>query len=185
LNEYAYRQDDDGVGRLYNHHQELITICRKGAKENLNLDFPDPPELVPNNFYAGLTCLKEYCERNGKGKTLKAEADTKSLRQIWNDADPDYMTNSEAVIEYTKSKMPLSTLANMLRRPDNKIRYMTKGHRSKVHIGDFRKYTAQKYPPDELAAELADEWEADRSARQVEVDTSRVEEDERKKGFYK
>ena len=41
---------------------------------------------------------------------------------------------------------------------------MRKGQRCKVHIGDFREYAQNRYPPDEIANEIADLVLADREA---------------------
>jgi hypothetical protein len=94
------------------------------------------------------------------------DSDAETKEQPWRDDAPDYMENSEAVSIFTGSKMPLPTLSNMLRKPGNAIRWMRKGRRSKVHIGDFGNYAKRHYVSDELANEIADEVLADREAQQ-------------------
>jgi hypothetical protein len=101
-------------------------------------------------------------------KAVKPEQETKSDKdQPWRDDALDYISNSEAIVKFTDSKMPLSKLSKLL-RPDGPIRYMRKGQRCKVHIGDFREYARKRYPPDEDAAEIAAEYWADIQARKEE-----------------
>jgi hypothetical protein len=101
----------------------------------------------------------------------KTDAGTENKQQPWRDDDPDYMENSEAITTFTGSKMSLSKLSTMLRQQDNTIRWMRKGQRSKIHIGDFRKYTVEHYPTDKESAEVAEEFLADIDARKADVDS--------------
>ncbi len=59
-----------------------------------------------------------------------------SKEQVWLDDTPEYIPNSEA-IKLTDGKLLLPRLSKIL-KPDGPIRYMRRGHRCKVHIGDFR-----------------------------------------------
>ncbi len=83
----------------------------------------------------------------------------------WSDEDPNYMQNSKAVVAFTNGKMLLTKFTKELKKTNNKIHYMRKGHRCKVHIGDFREYANKHYPSDDIAAELTDELMADLEAR--------------------
>jgi hypothetical protein len=91
-----------------------------------------------------------------------------SKEQPWDEDNPDYMANSEAIVTFTKNRMKLSALSKLL-IPDGSIRYMRKGQRAKVHIGDFRDYASKRYVPDALANEIADEILAEREAQQEEM----------------
>jgi hypothetical protein len=57
----------------------------------------------------------------------------------WEDDAPEYISNSEAVTRLADNRLPLSQLSKML-TPHGPIRYMRKGQRCKVHIGDFMRY---------------------------------------------
>jgi hypothetical protein len=85
-------------------------------------------------------------------------------KQPWRDSASDYMSNSEAIVGFTGSKMSLATLSKLL-TPEGPIRYMRRGRWCKVHIGDFGEYAKKHYLPDELVAEVADEYCADIEAR--------------------
>ncbi|MBL7146799.1 MAG: hypothetical protein ISS76_21345 [Phycisphaerae bacterium] len=94
----------------------------------------------------------------------------KTKKQQWRDDAPDYMRNSEAIVNFTRGKMVLSKLTKLLNEPENKIRFMRKGRRCKVHIGDFRDYASQHYIGDKLADEIADERLAERDFQKAEED---------------
>jgi hypothetical protein len=53
--------------------------------------------------------------------------------------------------------MPQPTLSKMLRQKDNTVRWMRKGQRCKVHIGDFKAWAEKEYPPDSIRGKIADE----------------------------
>ena len=107
---------------------------------------------------------------DGKQQEIKSQGNAgqgsiKSKEQAWEENNPDYMSNSDAIANFTNSKMTLSALSKLL-VPDGSIRYMRKGRRCKVHIGDFREYAKGRYVPDALANEIADEVLANREAQQ-------------------
>jgi len=97
------------------------------------------------------------------------EINSKTKEQAWRDEAPDYISNSDAIVNFTNNKMTLPALSKLL-IPDGSIRYMRKGQRCKVHIGDFREYASKHYVPDKLANEIADEVLANRAAQQEEED---------------
>jgi hypothetical protein len=105
---------------------------------------------------------KEDQEKAGQGNI-------ESKEQPWDENNLDYMQNSEAIATFTKSKMALSALSKLL-DPNGSIRYMRKGQRARVHIGDFRDYASKHYVPDKLANEIADEVLANRAAQREEED---------------
>ena len=88
----------------------------------------------------------------------------RSMEVPWYKNNLNYMSCSEAIVKFTGSKMPASTLSNFLKQ-DGHIHYMRKGQRCRVHIGEFIKYAKEKYPPDDIAAEITDEYMADIEAR--------------------
>jgi hypothetical protein len=107
-------------------------------------------------------------ENQQKSQEEAGQGETESKEQPWDEDDLDYMSNSEAITTFTNSKMPLSTLSKLL-TPDGPIRYMRKGQRAKVHIGDFREYAKEHYIPDALANEIADEVLANREAQKEQM----------------
>jgi hypothetical protein len=92
------------------------------------------------------------------------ENDGQTKEQLWRDDDPDYMSLSEAVSKLGDSKIPLSTLSKQL-TPSGPMRYMRKGQRCKVHIGDFRRHIKSKYPGADVESEVAEGYLADVEAR--------------------
>ena len=74
------------------------------------------------------------------------------------------MPLSEAIVKLADGKPALSTLSKKI-TPDGSIRYMRRGQRCKIHIGDFREYAQKHYLSDDLAGEIADEYMADIEAR--------------------
>lgn len=85
----------------------------------------------------------------------------------WYDDDPDYMYASEAIVKFTNGKMPVPTLSKLL-IPEGPIRYMRKGRRCKVHIGEFIRYARQHYLSDAFAAVVSEEYIADIAARKLQ-----------------
>jgi len=137
--------------------------------ERAHLVFADNPELsdkLPDDScdpIIGFIRIYNLCRQIIINDTIKQKKPA-GTEQTWRNDAPDYIPNSEAVVIFTKSKMPLSSLTKLLKDPNNKIRYMRKGQRCKVHIGDFREYAQNRYPPDEIANEIADLVLADREA---------------------
>jgi len=80
----------------------------------------------------------------------------------WNENDTDYIPASDAIVEYTDSKLPMATLSKKL-RPDGGIpvHYMRKGKRCRVHIGDFRKWANDEYMPEEKQGKITETYLAD------------------------
>ena len=79
----------------------------------------------------------------GAGETLCMQVE-------WRDDADEYIPNSCA-IKLTDDRLSLQSLSKRL-TPQGPIRYMRKGQRCKVHIGDFRKYTQAN-----LSKEISDE----------------------------
>jgi hypothetical protein len=100
-----------------------------------------------------------------------------SKEQPWNNDAPDYIPNSQAIVKFTDSKMPLSSLSKLL-TPSGPIRYMRKGKRCKVHIGDFIQYAKKHYPADDIVAELASEYLANIEARKQATQALRKKKDD-------
>lgn len=79
------------------------------------------------------------------GKALDGEGvKPDNMEQPWAAAAPEYLPNTEALKLADGDQLDLKKLGRLL-TPDGDIRYMRKGRRCKVHIGDFRHYlSAQK-----------------------------------------
>lgn len=104
-------------------------------------------------------------------KEAKDDAGRKYKNEVpWDDADQSYVSNTDAIVTFTKSRMALPELSKLLRSEDSPIHFMRRGQRTKVHIGEFRDYAQKHYVPDALAEEVADEVLADREARREEED---------------
>ncbi len=86
--------------------------------------------------------------------------------QPWVEDAPDYMLLSEAIVKFAGGKPALPTLSKKVGKIP--VRYMRRGRRCKVHIGDFREYAQKHYLSDGLAAEITDEYMADIEARKAE-----------------
>ena len=76
--------------------------------------------------------------------------------QPWDENNPEYMFESEALIKLADGKIPLSTLSRNL-KPNGTMRYMRKGRRCKVHIGDFCQFIKNKYPQLRIDSKQIDE----------------------------
>lgn len=61
-----------------------------------------------------------------------------SMEQLWVDDAPEYLPLSEAV-KLTDGRLSLSALSRLL-TPQGHMRYMRKGQRCRVHLGDFRRF---------------------------------------------
>jgi len=107
--------------------------------------------------------LGQWADKIGKDHAVGCE-------QPWDNDDSAYMSNSEAIVTFTSSKMPLPKLSKLLNHPNNTIRFMRKGQRCKVHIGDFRDYANQHYVSSVRANEIADDILADREAQREKED---------------
>lgn len=89
-------------------------------------------------------------------------------KQLWEDTNLGYMYLSKAVVQFADNKGALSTWSKRVKHDQtSNIRYMTKGQRCKVHIGDFRNYIQTKHPEIEMAGEIADEFMANLEARKA------------------
>ena len=97
------------------------------------------------------------------------EIDSLTKEQQWRNNTPDYMLLSKAIVTLAGGKPAVSTLSKKI-TPDGPIRYMRKGRRCKVHIGDFRDFIKKRYPTLEFANEIADEVLADREAMREKID---------------
>ena len=80
LNIFAERQNDPEVKQHYITYRQVIAYWQDTARGFLN-ECLDLPELVENDFYAGLTLLAEYCERHAKEQTPKEDAKLQSKNQ--------------------------------------------------------------------------------------------------------
>jgi hypothetical protein len=128
---------------------------------------------VPNE----LRLLREKAKLliNQKPAETKKEKQTNGgKKQSWEDDAVDYMLLSEAIVKFAGNKPAVSTLSKKI-TPNGSIRYMRRGRRCKVHIGDFREYAQNHYPSDVLAAEIADEYMADIEARKAKERKRRQE----------
>jgi len=117
--------------------------------------------------YLGQPVEQKPTEASG----AKAEKTTK--KQPWRDDDPDYILLSNAIVSFTDSKIPLSTMSSRLKPDSSPVRYMRRGQRCKVHIGDFIKYIKTKYPSMGNESEIADEFLADAEARKKQIDKTK------------
>jgi len=99
-------------------------------------------------------------------------ADKKTKEIPWDENNPDFMPGSEAIARLADNKIALSTLSSKL-KPDGDIRYMRKGQRNRVHIGDFVLYLKNEHPAltikPETLDERAEEIIADRLAMQAKI----------------
>jgi len=91
-----------------------------------------PGQLAEGNYYAWRRVWRKIAAAERKAKAEGA-------KQPW-DADlSEYVSNSVAITSLTRSGITLSGLSKML-TPGGKVRYMKKGQRCKVHLGDLVKY---------------------------------------------
>ena len=108
--------------------------------------------------------FQRFCDNRKRAVKGADAGDTKKVK--WDDKDTNYMANSDAIVQFTKSKCSLSKLSTTL-KPNGEIRYMRKpGLGCRVHIGDFRLWAEQKYPklfiPEKEKQELLDETLSER-----------------------
>lgn len=132
-------------------------------------DKQDADRRIKEAFNRVLPVIKRKKADLATGKSTGMDIKEESMEVPWDDDNPDYMLNSEAITTFTGSKMPLSKLSKLL-TPDGPMHYMRKGQRCKVHIGEFRNYASKQYVSDEIANEIADEVLADREARRKVID---------------
>ena len=97
---------------------------------------------------------------------------SETKEQPWEDDNPDYMPNSEAIVTFTDNKLSLPRLTKKLNKSENTIRFMRNGHRCKVHIGDFIGYCKKRFVNDKFAQEIADQVIADREAVKASMRTN-------------
>ena len=117
------------------------------------VDSAQADDLLMDEIIKEIETVKQYLEAKPASGGEAGEA----KKQSWKDDASDYIKASDAIVTFTQSKMPLPTLSKMLRQKDNTIRWMRKGHRCKVHIGDFKTWAEKEYPPDNVRQKIADE----------------------------
>jgi hypothetical protein len=74
-------------------------------------------------------------------------AQEEGKKQPWDDANLNYLSVSEAISQMADGGITLKALGKKL-KPDGQMRYMRKGHRAKIHIGDFRQWWKNKNKKD-------------------------------------
>jgi len=107
---------------------------------------------------ADVISLRQWCDDAKIAIQNKIDGTGKSKKVPWNDDDPDYDTASNAIVLYAENKLTLPNLSKKL-KPNGEIRYMRKGRRCKVHIGDFRKYLKLHHPDINVSFDLLDQIE--------------------------
>jgi hypothetical protein len=83
--------------------------------------------------------------------------------QPWVKDDPDYMELSDAIPRLADGGISLKRLGSIL-KPDGPMRYMRRGRRCKVHIGDFRTWWKTKDKGDAEAERLLAEVDKRKAA---------------------
>lgn len=167
---------------VYNKKLEKDTAYIKSIRD-LSLALYRAAEL--SMFIAGFCCcLNVYADTNKRLtnfvnqqkqiglETLlvcgEASLEARGSKKVpWGDDDPDYMYASEAIVKFTNGKMPVPTLSKLL-TPEGPIRYMRRGRRCKVHVGEFIRYVRQHYLSDAFAAVISEEHIADIEARKLQ-----------------
>lgn len=132
----------------YSHFKIIPDSFKKTSQYEANKHVDGTFEIF-DNFSS--TEFLSYIETDLENEGLlpsKSETKTKekpeqksdgSKKVPWSDDASDYMKASEAIVNFTDSKMLLSKLSKIL-KPDGPIRYMRKKQRCKIHIGDFHAY---------------------------------------------
>jgi len=82
-------------------------------------------------------------------KTDAGATDT-SRQQQWREDAPEYLPLTE-IRKLIDRKLSLQTLGRLC-KPDGELRYMRKGQRCKMHVGDFRRYMRGRQSDPEWAA---------------------------------
>jgi len=145
-----------------------------------DVDLPSPYDIPSSSTGTGIFTDKQAMKRvikNSIAWIREIKKRHQGQLQPWNDKATEYMNNSEAVVTFTKSKLPLPKLSKIL-KPDGPIRYMRKGRRCKVHIGDFRKLSEnivykRYFLSDKVLNEYVDEVMSCREAEKEEIRASR------------
>lgn len=81
LNNFAYRQNDPEVARLYITWQQMVASWLSITTENFPEipKLPDIPALIGTDYYAGLIHLRDYCTETAKkviDEATQPKADT-------------------------------------------------------------------------------------------------------------
>jgi hypothetical protein len=87
------------------------------------------------------------------GGSATPAAEKAAKKQPWVDDAPEYLPLTAAA-KLIDNRLSLPVLSKLL-SPRGKIRYMRKGHRSKVHVADFRRYMQGQQSDPEWAKNLA------------------------------
>lgn len=107
-------------------------------------------------------------EQKNEPQEKGGQGDKDSKEQTWNENDHNYIPLSEAIEKFAENKIPMPTISKQIKY-DGPIRYMRKGRRCRVHMGDFREFTKQKYPTIGIEGEAAAEFIADVEAKKKEA----------------
>lgn len=92
-----------------------------------------------------------------KAKLLAIEARGGKKEQPWDENNPDYMSASDAVAKLADGKISLSEISKRI-TPDGNVHYMRRGHRRRVHIGDFISFIKKEYPHLAIKPEVLDKY---------------------------
>jgi len=176
---FAFRQGDPALAARYDLHRAVLERDRVLARGQFPDDpaLPEMPSLAGNDYYAGMIHLADYYTTaantilaGGKAPTVEG-GKANSKEQPWADDAPEFLHNIEALKLDSAGQLDLKKLGRLL-IPKGDIRFMRKGRRCKVHIGDFRHYlSAQKGGA--VTDEAIDEYLRGVEQRKQEVDRSK------------
>jgi len=145
-----YQSDEqlkENFGRMY-----------KAAKQLKTADMKPLPKRT-GDYRCDLANLQEWAE-NPYEKPQDESGPVENVQKLqidWDESNYEYISASEAIIKFTGSKLSQPALSKLLRQKNPGIRFMNRGHRSKVNIADFHKWAKQQFPPDKVQQEIIDE----------------------------
>lgn len=142
LNEFSGEKNAPKIATLYKATRQLIKVFREYLEKRLSLRkvLPELPPLSEKDWYASTVVLIKYCE-----KAVNCLCASKQIP--WIENTPDYLLLTKAIPRLADGGIPLKTLGKTL-IPTGPMRYMRKGKRCKVHIGDFRQWWENKEKKD-------------------------------------
>jgi hypothetical protein len=122
-------------------------------------------------FYLVMIRLREHFDKQaeaispGQTKSQIKQAKVPTKEQPWADVAPEYLSNSKA-IKLADGRISIKKLGKLL-KPNGTMRYMRRGHRCKVHIGDFTEYI-KTLGPDMFSEEMFSKYYEGVEARKEE-----------------
>jgi hypothetical protein len=88
-----------------------------------------------------LEMLDRWAVNRRQAEKLRPTGQSVTKELLWSDNAPEFLPNAEAIKLADDSPLTIKSLGRLL-TPTGPIRYMRKGRRCKVHLQDFRAFTA-------------------------------------------